>query len=876
MKNSPTPRVPAVPRWLLTRALPGGHRQHWLGDLAEEYHAHVVPERGRFRARLWYWRQALGSLPSAVRRRAGSGGSMPPHDRRTRPGPGALEGFLLDVRAGVRALWTRPAYSVVAILTLALGIGANVAVFSVVNATVLRALPYGAPDELVRFWPTALFSSSTADVVALRAGVPASQQIAAYGRTLATFTGGAEPELVRGATVTWDHFDVLQTGPLHGRAFVEGEGAPGRDRVIVLEHGFWQRRFGGDVGIVGEAVEIRGEPWRVIGIMPPTHQPLEPDWQFWRPLDLDPDKNSSALAVIGRRTGALTLDQAILAYQTVLVELWATQGYTATPENLAAMVGVPLSAWLLGPWSTRLLLLLGSVGLVLLIACANVGNLTLARTISRGDELALRAALGAGRARVARLLMIEAALVAGIGATTGVMAAWGLVGAVRGGIPVDVPRLERIGVDDQALLYAVAVTVVATLVFGLAPALRGALRAAGPAGGRSTQSANEARMSRAFVTAQVAVAVVLVVGAGLLLRSFWRLQSVDPGFRAESVVALRPAPPSSAYPDSADVRAYHETVTATLLGLPGARSTGGIMFLPMHPGGWQDSYATDRADGTRATGQVGGRVVTPGYFETMEVPVLAGRTFEAQDDGGTPVVIVNRALAREAWPGEEPVGKILRSSETDYTVVGVVGDVHQVGLGTPSTAEMYVPYAQQPWRNMYFTVRIDGDAAASLPLVRAAVRAIDPRVPINNLVAMPQVVAETAAGSRFLAGFVVAFGIVAMTLGMIGVYGVTAYAVARQKRELGIRMAIGAPRRQVLVGTLWTGARPVILGLVLGLGLAAAASRALQGVLFEIDPLDPLTFFAVPAVLVASGLLALWVPALRATRVDPAVVLRDD
>lgn len=875
------PHVPSIARWLLTTVLPHGHRRHWLGDLAEEFHSYVVPERGRMRARVWYWRQALGSLPAAFKRRFGSAPPMPPQGNDTqRRRAGQLEGVLMDVRCGVRALRMRPAFTIVAVVTLALGIGANVAIFSVVHATVLRALPYERPEQLVRFQPEALFSTGVSGFAVLRQNAPAGLELAAYGRSLATFTGGAEPELVRGATVSWNHFDLLGARPQHGRAFAEGEGAPGRNKVVILGHGFWRRRFGGDPAIVGQSVEIRGEPWLVVGVMPSTHQPLEPDWNFWRPLNLDPDAdNGNAMAVIGRLTGDIGRQQASAFFRDTLVEHWRGQSYEASEEEQLGMVAGSLRDWILGPWQARLRLLLGAVGLVLLIACANVGNLMLARTVSRLDELGLRAALGAGRARVARLLLIEALLVAALGAGVGILAAWTLVGAVRGSIPADVPRLQHVAVDGQVLLYAVAITAMSALAFGLVPALRGALRARLPAGsGRSTGSAGESRLSKSFVAAQVAVAVILVVGAGLLLRSFWRLQSVDPGFRAEGVVALRPAPPSSVYPDEADVRAYHATITATLRDIPGVRAVGGIMFLPMHPGGWYTSYmVNDRADGSVGEGDIAGRIVTDEYFAAMEVPVLAGRVFGPEDAAGPPVVIVNEALAREAWPGEDPVGKMLQTGTegTGVRVVGLVGDVRQQTLSVPSNPEMYVSYGQQMWRNMYFTVRVDGDAEAFLPRIRDAVRGVDARVPINNLVTMPSVVSDTAAGSRFLAAFVAGFGLVAMLLGMVGVYGVTAYAVARKKRELGIRMAMGAPRRQVMVHTFLSGARPVALGLVVGLATAVGTSRLLQGVLFEVEPLDPSTFLAVAALLVVSALLALWIPARRATLVDPATVLRD-
>ena len=614
--------------------------------------------------------------------------------------------------------------------------------------------------------------------------------------------------------------------------------------------------------------------------MPATHQPLEPDWNFWRPLDLDPARDGgNGLAVIGRLSSEVGIEQASTFYRDTLVQLWRSQGHLGSEAPMRAMVAGSLRDWLLGPWQARLLLLLGAVGLVLLIACANVGNLMLARTVSRLDELGLRAALGAGRARVVRLVLVEAVLIATLGAGLGIGAAWALVGAVRGSIPVDVPRLEQVAVDGRVLLYAVAVTALSALAFGLAPALRGALCAGMPArGGRTTEGAAESRLSRGFVAAQVAVSVILVVGAGLLLRSFWRLQSIDPGFRAEGIVALRPAPPSNAYPAEADVRAYHETITAKLRDIPGVREVGGIMFLPMQSGGWWTQYTvSDRADGSIGEGLVAGRIVTDDYFAAMEVPVLAGRVFDPDDAAGPSVVIVNEALARIAWPGEDPIGKILRTDSNEgLRVVGLVGDVRQEMLATPGNPELYVPYTQNMWRNMYFTVRVDGDAEAFLPRIRDAVRGVDARVPINNLVTMPHVVSDTAAGSRFLAAFVVAFGLVAMSLGMIGVYGVTAYAVARKRRELGIRLAIGAPRRQVMVHTLLSGARPVALGLAAGLLAAAATSRLLQGILFEIEPLDPLTFLTVPALLVGAALLALWVPARRATRVDPATVLRHE
>ncbi len=789
-----------------------------------------------------------------------------------------LDGWWLDLRSAIRSLRARPGFTAVAVATLALGIGVNVAVFSVVSATVLRDLPYGDPDRLVRFSPDSLFPIGVADFAALRDAPARPADISAYGRTLSTFTGGAEPEMVRGAMVSSNHFDVLGVRPLLGRGFEDGEGEPGRDRVLILGHAFWQRRWGGDAGIVGNTVEVSGEPWLVAGVMPSTHQPLEFDWQYWTPLDADPSRDSGrALAPVGRLAPGVSMEQATAFYTETLVERWRTVDYEATPDDRQTMYAASLRGWILGAWRARLLLLLGAVALVLITACANVGNLMLGRAVARFDELGLRAALGAGRGRVTRLLLVEAGVLASLGAAVGVAGAWVLVGIARGAIPHDVPRAESIAIDSTVLGYAVVLTCISALAFGLVPALRGARQAGAARGGaRTTVSTAESKLARGFVGAQVALSVILVVAAGLLLRSFWRLQSVEPGFRPEGVVALRPAPPGSAYPDDVAVRTYHETLTAALRGMDFVREVGGIMFLPMHPGGWWTRYTVEgAADGT-GEGRAAGRVVTDHYFDSMGIPLLAGRAFESADRDGPPVVLINQTLASAAFPGEDPVGRVLLNSEgVGREVVGVVGDVRQEALGVVATPEIYVPYTQQQWRNMYFTVRVDGDAAAHVSRIRDAVRTVDPRVPINNLGTMSDVVAATSSGSKFLAVFVVGFGLVALTLGMIGVYGVTAHAVARQRRDIGIRLAVGAGQASVLRQTLVRGATPVVAGVIVGMAGAAAASSALQGLLYEIEPLDLTTFAAVPAVLVAAALVALWVPARRATRVDPAVVLRD-
>ncbi len=884
--SPPRIRPPALARLLLCCAAPERDRTAMLSDLDEEYAVHVVPASGRWRARRWYWLQALGSLPPNLARRwwrrtspnRGRRGVAPPSPRGN-----PLDTLLQDFHYAARGLLSRPGFALVALTTLALGIGANAAIFSVVHGVVLRPLPYEDPDRLVRFAPDQLFSNDVREAAALQAGIADTLRLAAYGRSMATLTGSVDAEVVRGASVSDNHFEVLGARPLLGRTFLPGEGEPGRARVIVLTHGLWQRRYGGDPAIVGESIEISGVPYEVIGVMGPQHQPMENDWSYWLPLYLDPESQSgNALAIIGRLVPGATAQQATDRFRQVLRTFWEAGGTEVEPSMLEPLRAAPISNWILGGVRGRLLMLMGAVAFVLLIACANVANLFLARGSARTREIAVRSALGAGRGRLVRLLMAESALLGVLGGLAGVALAASALRVGLASLPADVPRAANIGLDPRVLGFAVVLSLASAFAFGLVPAYRsvalGYTEGLKEGGRGSSTGATQMRLNNLLVAAEVALAVVLVVGAGLTLRSFWRLTSVDPGFSTEGVVALRPIPDASRYPTPQDYGPYHDDVKAAIERLPETIATGGIMFLPMTPGGFWGGFNPDSLPPEGANlPAASGRLVFPGYFASMQIPMLRGRDFDGTDNADSEIVtVINEALAAAAWPGEDPIGRRLFTLGELRRVVGVVGDVRQNDLQTASQPEAYFPYSQRPFRAMYFTVRVRGDAAELTAAVQAAARSVDSEVPIVAVAAMDDVVAATVSSNRFFTGLVAAFGILALTLGAIGVYGVTAYVVAQRTHEMGIRVALGANAGAVVRQTMMRGLAPVGVGVIVGLAGARVAGGLMGARLYGVGVGDPLTYVAVPALLLLAAVVALYGPARRASRVDPIEVLRSD
>lgn len=861
---SPRRRPPALAGWLLDRLDPSGSIR---GDLDEEYLRYRRPE-GAVGARLWYWGQVVRSLPRMTGRREGEGAGAWAARR------GA------DLGQALRAVRRRPGASGLTVATLGLALGVNVAVFSLVQAVVFRDLPFEAASRLVRLHPDELFYVDLAGAQALAEEASTVERVLPWGRTLFTFTGSDPAEEVRGATVAWDHFEGLGARPLLGRGFVRGDAEVVPADAVVLSHGLWVRRFGADPGVVGRRVEVGERPRTVVGVMGPDHVPMEPDWEAWSPMPLDAEAFAGrALAVNALLRPGVTQDEARDDLRRALVAAWARGGYTATDDDVAAIRVVPLRDHLLGDVGRPLGVLYAAVLAVLLLACANVANLRLAQGESRAPEMAVRASLGAGRGRLVGQLVLESLVLAAVGGAL----ALGLAGALHawgaGRLPAGMPRASQWTLGGATVAYAVASAAGAGLLAGLLPAWR---LAGGRGLARRARGAGPGaeRLSALLVTAEVAGSVVLLVAAGLMLRSFAALRAVDPGFETDGVVAVRVTPTSDRVAGPAETAAYWDAVLEAAGAVPGVEARGAIMFLPMSPGG---AWSAVRREGSSVpddevpSGSF--RIVTPGYFETLGVRRLAGRLFEAGDDaGGEPVAVINESLARLVFGDDDPVGRTLlvgRDEPDPLRVVGVVADVRQSQVRDEAFPEFYRPAAQEPFARMYLVARSGGgDPGATLAGLQGAVKSVDAGAILSRPVTLDALVAESVGATRLVTQLLALFGVVALTLGAVGVYGVTASAVARRRREIGIRKALGAPAGAVAGGTLIRALVPVFGGLLLGAVGAAAASGLLDTLLFEVDARDPVTFVVVPVVLGLVALAAVAGPTLRASRIDPVRTLR--
>lgn len=815
-----------------------------------------------------------------------------------------MEKTLQDLRYAFRRLARSPAVGIVAVLTLTLGIGANAAIFGVVDGVLLEPLPYDSPDRLAAAWPGQPLPPGILDL--LREEADAFETLAAYAadsdvtygadRT-ATLTGTGEPLRVGAVGVSRDLFHVLGVRPGLGRGFRPGrKGAPGGAGAapsdeVVLSHGFWQRRFGGDPDVVGRRLVLDGTPHTVVGVMPRGFRFPSEGTEFWHPLVSDPTDPGTYWGRWNlRAVGRLTEGMSVEAARTELRAL-APRMRDAFPWDMPADWGadadvLPLRESMVGNVRPALLLLLGAVGFVLLIACVNIGNLLLARTAGRRREAAIRTALGAGRLRLFRQLLTEALLLAGLGGAAGLLlSVWGtelLVGL----LPADTPRLAEVGTDLRVAGFALAASVLAGLLAGTLPALRaagadpGSSLAAG--GERSGTDRGRSRLSRTLVVAEVALAVVLLVGAGLMIRSFRTLRSVDPGFRPAGVVSAEVAPPGFRYGSPERLRAYYGRLLGRVASLPGTRSAAVTNQLPFSGPPAGSAFLVEgrpRPRGGDYPTVDRSPAVTPDYFRTMGIPLRAGRTFTEADDADAPrTVVIDRRMADRYWPGEDPVGQRIRLPGREdewWTIVGVVGSVRARDLAAPGGPTFYRPLAQEPAGTVHLVVRAgDPDAVASS--LRETVSSVDPDVPVSDIRTMEVRIATSVERPRSTTLLLAAFAIVALVLSALGIYGVISHAVARRRREIGIRMAVGARAGHVSGMVLREGGILTLAGLALGLTAAWALARLLSFLLYGVEPLDPAVYAAVPAVLGGVALLAAWVPARRAARVDPMVTLRSN
>jgi len=809
-----------------------------------------------------------------------------------------MKTLLDDLRYARRGFVKNPGFTALILATLALGIGAVIAIFSIANGVLLRPLPFRDPDRLVRIGhvrPDTVVARPTfspQDVEDLKVAHPGLASVSAWtyfpGLSNASLTGAGEPERLPAAAVDGAFFETLGMPAAEGRLLTPDDDRDGKNHVAVLSSSLWKRRFNGDRSIIGRPLVLDGTPFEVVGVMPPGFEFPAAEVDVWMPLsnlgeDSTPHKREIRwLDVVGRLAPGAALPQAKAGIEALYVRL--ARQYPDSNTGFEHALVVPLTTALTGDVRKPIALLLGAVSLVLLIGCVNVANLLLARASVRRREIGIRAALGAGHGRLIRQLLTESLLLSVTGGLLGLLLArWGIDGlmAFSGG---HVPRASAIRMDSGIVLFALFLSVATGVAFGLLPALsaargslRGALESSGGRGGSDSRGALTLR--RGLVVGEITLAVALLVGAGLLLRSFWRLTHADPGLRAESVLTLSVVVPSDLYNAEKD-GPYRAQMLAALRALPGVVAAGFSKTLPLHGGGEPYPVGVEgRPDLAEYKAPGGAIIVSPGYFAALGIPILRGRDFTDSDlETGKEVMLVNRALAHALWGDAEPIGKglIFGKSKERLEVIGVVGDVRQEGLGQTPFATMYVPMSIFPRGSLKFYLRTHGDPRALAASARAAIHRLDPDQAISGMRPLTEVVAETVAGPRFLTVLVGAFGAAALLLAAIGVYGVISFSVARRTREIGVRIALGADRAAVRRLVIREGMALAGTGLALGLVAALALSRVLSSLLFETRTHDPLTLAAVAGLLLLVALLACAIPARRAANLDPQEALRTE
>src|SRR5215204_1431105 len=809
-----------------------------------------------------------------------------------------MDSILKDIRYGLRGLLKHPGFTAIVVITLALGIGASTAIFSIVNSVVLRRLPYRTADRIVAIQelnPEGKRGQSTsANFLDWRAQNTVFEHLAAIKTTTTNLALSDHAERLDLAQTNANFFDVFGIAPQYGRLFIPQDEQAGHEPVVVVSNALWQRRFGSDPSLVGKPITLDGRSYTVIGIAPAGFQYPDKTELWLPPLRLVPElypdqdvtqtRRMGYLAAVALLKPGVSRQQAASEMETITARL--RQQYPDTNNKRFNRV-VSLHEHVVGDTNKLLWLLLGAVTFVLLIGCANVANLLLASGASRQKEMAIRAALGASRWRVIRQLFTESTILALTGGVVGLLIAfWGLA-AITKLLPADFPRLNEIHMDWQVLAFTFAASVLTGIVFGLAPALqisRSDVQEAIRETGRGTAgSLRQSRFRQALIVAQVALSVVLLAGAGLLFRSFMRLQSVNTGFVAQQVLTARLTPSGTNYVNDADFTKFYKQVIEKITAIPGVQDAGLINTLPLYKGPTSGFRVEGRAVTTPDKWpSVNYRVVSPNYFRAMGIPVLQGRAYTDRDDANAPLVmIVNQQLAREVFPDENAVGKRITFGGTGsngqprwFEIVGVVANVRSLDLREEPNAELYFSAQQDLWPTMSLVVRSSVEPAGLAGSVRQIVNEVDKSVPVADVKTMDHVVSESITQPRFNLFLLGLFGAVAMVLSAAGIYGVNAYTVTQRTHELGIRIALGAQVGDVLKMILGQGMAVIGIGLVAGLAAAFGLMRLLRSLLFGVGENDPLTFAAITLVLLLVALIACYIPARRATKVDPLVALR--
>ena len=809
---------------------------------------------------------------------------------RERRGLPMLEVLMQDLRFGARMLRKNAGFTVIGVLTLALGIGTNTVIFSVVNSVLLRPLPYPAPDRIFAVWQKLpqedRVGFSTWEFQDWVKETQVFESLSAATGVGFTLTSAGEPEMCTGLLATPSIFSVLGAGAALGRTFSPEEGRASNDHVVVLSDGLWKEKFGADPGIVGRTITLNGEPYAVVGVMPRGFAYPSSRYRLWAPLALTaavyqkyPDAHF--LSVIGRLKSGTTDAR----FETEL-SLVARRLAERDRNNNRLLRHARLQALQTGEIRRPLLVILSAVGLVLLIACSNVANLFLARATSRRQEIAVRIALGASRLRIVRQLLVESLLVSFLGGGLGLTFAFGGVYVLRGFTPENVPGIRETHLDATVLLFTVLVSAVAALLSGLAPALTGWTPSSADIlrhGSRGTGGTAVSRLREALVFGEVALSVVLLISTALMLRSFAYLQSVNPGFRPASVLTAGVAPPQRRYPEASNLKAFFRSTLESLRTMPGVQAVAINTALPFSGQDWGNSVEIEGHPvplGHSHIVQV--QCVSPSYFAAMGIEVRAGREFEDRDsEAAAPVAIIDALMASKFWPGENPIGRRINLDGPWRTIVGVVRTVKRTGLSVEEEPQLYVPYFQLAsdytkflGRGLFLVIRSSVDAPSLVGEVRAGVRAVDKEIPLTDVSTMEQLLYDSVAEPRFRTFLLSVFSGVALALTCVGIYAVMSYAVTQRRHEIGIRIAIGAERRAILrliLGkVLFLTASSATVGLVISLAL----SRLLSTLLFGISPQDPVTFAGVPFLLLAVALLSSYLPARRAMRIDPMVALR--
>lgn len=812
-----------------------------------------------------------------------------------------MESLRQDLAYGLRTLIKNPAFTIVAVLALALGTGANTAIFSMVNGVLLKPLPYQEPDRLVMVWTNNTKGNRPQDVMSvpdlLDYRENSTVEIASLTFDDFNLTMGDQPERVPGTMVSANFFSLLGVQPRLGRTFLPHEDQAGADRVVVISDGLWKRSFGGDPAIVNQSIQINGASFTVVGVAPPEFQSPEKGDELWVPMAFDgtdrlripstsapedlKNRRIRFLKSVARLKPGVTLNQAQTELSTIASRL--EQQYP--DENAGMGVNlVSLHRQIVGDIKPALLLLFAAVGLVLLIACANVANLLLARAAARQKEIAIRVALGAGRARLIRQLLTESVMLGLVGGGLGVGVAWLGLRLLIGINPANIPRLGEIDIDLRVLGFTLLVSVLTGLVFGLVPALQASrphLNETLKEGSRgSTGGLGRQRVRGVLVVTEVALTQMLLIGAGLMVKSFYALQEVNPGFKADSVLTMQVTLPPLKYAEDTQITAFYEQALKRIETLPGVQAAAAATTLPMTGSLIMRRFTIDG----RAPAAPNERLlahyaaISPEYFRAMGIQLIDGRGFTDHDrDNSQQVIIINETMRRLFWPNEDPVGKhisITAEAGVSREIVGVVADVKQSSLDAESGLQVYEPYLQFPWNFMAIVVRTAGDPLRMAPSVRNEILAVDKAQPVYDVKSMAQIMDDSVSQPRLYMALLAIFAAIALVLAGVGIYGVMNYSVNQRKHEIGIRMAIGAQPSQILNMIVAQGMLLAAIGVAIGIVAALFLSRIVEMLLFSVSGRDPMTFVVLPIVLVLVALVSSYFPARRATRVDPMIALR--